>query len=613
MMHYDNISRHLTSETESSHSVAASVGKTTIVGGYTGGHYQGTYHSVAEGLSRLASCRNVTELEHWLRGSAGKFVLFVQSENDQLLYSSVAGPGCFYERVANTYRLFFSEKEAYTACLSNGLDTMETLHFLTSKFSYRSPFSTLILNCKRLIGARCLNLVTGAETTYIGKRFTNTLSIREDDLLPTFGATLESCVRSAFDNNPYEASVVQFSGGIDSVCTMAAVEKTNQDYVPIHFQKTDQLNKFAANIASSITDKALQFIDVSLPVNADEEAWRQSLEQVRNYYSEGLGILGFRNIFLSPTYLKGGFQSVGGHSVGVVYQGHPAMFPAFNMTKLQRIVHDWKFSKRKRYLYTREFIAAACRGKANRYSSMYGGEKLPESGEEYLANLTINRKFPLGVEQVLPQRLSEFESAYREWRYDSVIGGVLGADAQLYDVNDPNDVAILMRLVRYAVNVQSATLNMTNYNAVGDYHQIDPPVDGPMISMLLEKDLSMSNVFKPKHLEFMYFEEYAGKKYYNDLIHPHNSLLEKIVRKWSGKRKHTSSLAPSRGQIQSLPVVKQFINGVVGSSPIFLDMIASETLRDYAYKRVIEMSEGKTPEYEINQYLNLELFLRACS
>ncbi len=566
-------------------------------------------YDVKTSLDKLiGSIENIDRFEKLMTNSIGSFNVLLKQKSTIRIYSSPRGPGFFFAKLGDELIIIDNEKEFYKQVKDNGLHEFEILHFLLNHYAFRSPFTTIFKNTFRVIGGQTLKLMKGLR---VSQKFylpyqeycTEKRSLR--DLSGGFKIRLEELTKNTFQFYKRKINYVQISGGIDSCVVLLAAKQCNLDVVALHAKKTPRLTE-AVELLCKRIKVPLKYCNAYYHTD-QAKWWKPYIENAKIFYKIGLGIMGIKNMYLLPEYTKENSLSIGGHTIGVLYQGHPSVFPTFGYLPFKRVIKDTMQHKPKRMLYTDMWRDLTARGAFSILKPIFkaAGYKIPQNHYEYLLTLALTNKFPISFNYILPRELKDLEGEYINYRSDVILKPLL-EDGRYEELkkgknSDTKSLGQITRLLRFATNAQSCSLNTMNYNLAAGFIHIDPPIQGPMIDFLHRLPITMREVFYPKGLEYDYFRDILNYDYYKGFMKDVGKL------KSSQKRKFYSD----RHIIGSQEFRKYFLPIIDPNKSVVIDMIENKKIKEYIYKRYDLIRKGEdTNLIHINQILNIEILLK---
>jgi hypothetical protein len=582
----------------------------SILGDFIGLYHQGRFLTPQQGFEILSAATAEKEFENLVCRGIGVFWIVWQTENKISVYASLRGPGLFIDEGGQSIRLYSAEREFYQNHIHQGLDDFQSLHYLLHHFSFRSPFSTPIKGSKRMIGGQKFTFdgTSTAIAFYLPPAEIGIESRPDADDLDEFAKITEGLTQIHYDHYKTSRNLFEISGGIDSAFIFCAAAKLGLNITPIH--------DFKGTILAEYTERLCAWLGLPKPEYLQpqrvEEDFEAQLDTITTAFKTGLGMLGLGNMFWHPDLIKDRPLAIGGHGIGVSYQGHPFMFPRFGRMALRNWQIDNLHHKPKRYLYTNAFIESLGQAAPSLIRSTFGNA-LPRDAYAYLSNLAFSNKLPLATGSILPPALSSLEAEYRAQWEELCLGPVTSnnLDALKEDTLSPLETAQAMRLLRFATNVQSIALNMHNVNSAGLFNQQDTTMEGLFNNFLLRRDVTMNEVHHPKNLEFLYFEKITGKNYNRNFI-PHNILKYQMFRFSAQNRAEQKHLQNKKENLARHPAYQDLLRRHADpDNSMLICGLSNPQIRDYVCDVYRETAENPSRNFMTgNNILNLEIFLK---
>jgi hypothetical protein len=554
---------------------------------------------------------DVEFLEELILNSVGSFwAVHCESEKVNVL-CSLRGPGLFvHEDKGGLINLYSSEREFYQSHISEGLDEKQCLHYVTHRFSFRAPFNGLVQNTKRMIGGQKISVSKTDKdmSFYLPLEKMCSDKSPDEDALEEYALINEGVLKQQYEYYKSEENLFEISGGVDSAMLFCAASKMKLDVTPVHDHKSGLLSDYVEILCDWLGYEKPKYLYPPALHKNPEDFLACCLQNLEKLFSEGLGQLGLGNMYVNDDFSKNKPLALGGHAVGVLYQGHPFMFVAFALPSFLRKKRD-RVKQALRYLYTEEFI-----GKLGAEAPSIvkpHDRELPKTGYEYLSNMAISNKTPLRVEAMLPTELSAHEDSFRQSWIDDLLETILRGSYERLKRNELSliELSQAMRVLRFATNVQSIALNTHNVNSAGLFNQQDPLMEGPMAYFLMKRDVTMNEVKNPKHLEFMYFKKITGKDYFKDYMP--KKLLKNILSRFTKEHYQNKKLLKDRREaLLDAPQYHELVLKTIDpDKSVFLKNIPDGDVKDYI--RSLYIKTRKNPGWDfmtVNNLLNLELF-----
>ncbi|MFC2061374.1 hypothetical protein ACFLUV_02575 [Elusimicrobiota bacterium] len=580
-----------------------------IFGDIDGIYNNGAICDPEAAIEKLAgAAENAGEFKKLMVNSVGTFICAIERGTVVEIYASPRGPGFFFSKLNGKLIVIDNEKEFFKKVKSKGLNDFEILHYMLNKPSFRSPFTTVFNDTFRATGGQLLEInkdLRCKRSFYLPVKEYCTSKEALPDLLGEFKTRLEELTKNAFQRHKRTKNYVQISGGIDSCAVLIAAKQCGLDITALHAKKGDLLTKTVELLCQKVGVP----IEYCMPYyDSDRKKWwEQYSGHFKAFFGSGLGITGLRNMYFSPQYTDEDTLSIGGHAIGVLYQGHPSMFPAFGAAGFRIAAKDLLQHKHKRLLYTDMWRKLTKSGILNIAAPVFSAKDciIPVNSYDYLLTLAITNMFPFRNRHLLPEGLGHLEPDYINYRSEVTVKPLM-EEEEYNRFRSDKDIDIkylaqLTRLLRFSTNVQGVSLNTVNYGLAGGFTQIDPPIQGPMIDFLHRLPIGIREVFNPKGLEFLYFKDVLKYDYYKGFI--------KDIR-----RLKISSPGRSfkREDIITSPEFKaDYMPFIDPEGSIVIDMVKNREVRDYLYGVYSDAASVRciSPGI-INQILNIEILFK---
>ncbi|MCB9980949.1 MAG: hypothetical protein H6860_00930 [Rhodospirillales bacterium] len=561
---------------------------------------------------------NLKKFETYLSQAMGTFWAILKTNEEISVYSSVRGPGLYIYETQETLHLNSSEKTFYKTFVSKGLDDFQVLHYITQHFAYRAPFKSLIKNTRHTLGGQKTVLKVDANNSkdlfYLPVDQLSSDTRNDKEQFEEFALITEEVLSRQYEYYKRDKNIFfEISGGIDSTMFLCAAKKLGLQGRAIHELKFSALTEYIQRLQNWLDIEEPYYLKPLKSKDNYEKSLKDFLQTCEHVFRTGLGQMGISNMYWHPDYIQNKPLTFGGHTIGVTYQNHPCMFPAFKNWPFQIWYKNVIKQGPKRYLYTQEY-QKTLGGDTPFWLKIRFEEALPGNAYEYLSFISITNGLPLNPGGILPVPLNALENEFREYWIDSVLGPIVGpyyGDLKTSLKLPPEKIAQITRLIRFATNVQSNSINFHTSSSAGLINIQGPPMDGPMAMFLMKKQISTHEVKHPKNLEFMYFKHVTGKDYWKDFIpyrRMHN-LTYKLTRQYKDE---INLMNYRRNALLNEPLYQDMVRKVTGQGASHvLDRIENPDIKNYLadlYKQTYENPAHTF--FTVNNILNLEYFLK---
>ena len=555
-------------------------------------------------------------------------ILLKKVSGDIKIYNSLESSGFFYTKTESKIYITSKELEICKFLKDKNLDEYEIISFIYRHNNKKNSFTSIFENSKRLPSGFYLEIEKNFKTK--SETFLNIEEFNKDNRKPKeidkeFKFLLEGIIKFYLENKKYQKVYSTISGGIDSTAVSIAVKNVNKNVQLLHHTKYDDLEKYIDILA----------LKIKLPVKkifgnfkkSEKDYWSEyenDNEFIKNY----LAPLHIENTLLTKTYKNENLITLGGASLGQLYQIFPSIKPIFNMNKLARSIFYIKDGIFVRLISTKFYIKFMDNFLFNfLFKTLINKNfKIPSNQYEYLSFLAID-----AVRPIMPSK-NEFGKLS-----NTIYQDFINRDSEFYlskilSQEDYNSIKIkkklsatklqnYARLISFARGIDVMKFSNNNCENHYKFRQIEPGWTGPLSIFLLNLPIGLHATLKPKDLYFRYFSNELKWDYFRNFIKKtqthNNSILQTLfffkniyMRTISKNKKKNRDIYDDQ-LINSKEFKNRYSNFLNEKKSILLKKIRNNEIRQWLKEVFYDVNKGKNVDYlQSLQLINLEAFLR---